>query len=118
MQIAPTRARSPKLGRHKRPSSSTTASKLSSNRSSQSIHRNLDKKVTQNRGTKESSLGSFKKPLRKCLPRHISEMTTLANTEDQDATFRTQHTEQHKIEQEAGQILEPCQIQTGLDAIL
>ncbi|XP_042974243.1 protein WVD2-like 6 [Carya illinoinensis] len=116
-KIAPTRARSPKLGRHKR-SSLMTASKLSGNRSSQSVQLNLDEKVTQNPTTKESSLNSFKKPLKKSFPRSLPEKTsTLANTTE-DATFRSQRTEQHKIEPEAGQRLEPCQIQTGLDAVL
>lgn len=95
-----------------------TASKLSGNRSSQSVQLNLDEKVTQNPTTKESSLNSFKKPLKKSFPRSLSEKTsTLANTTE-DATFRSQRTEQHKIEPEAGQRLEPCQIQTGLDAVL
>ncbi|KAF5482184.1 hypothetical protein F2P56_002773 [Juglans regia] len=115
---APTRTRSPKLGCHKR-SSSMRASELSGYRSSQSVHLNLEEMVTQNPATKESSLGSFKKPLQKSLPRPLSDQktTTLANTTE-DGTFRSQHTEQHKIEQEAGQRLEPCQIQTGLDAVL
>ncbi|XP_041003391.1 protein WVD2-like 6 [Juglans microcarpa x Juglans regia] len=100
-KIAPTRARSPKLGRHKR-SSLMTASELSGNRSSQSVHLNLDEKVTQNPATKESSLGSFKKPLQKSLPRPLSEKTTtLANTTE-NGTFRSQRTDDIRLNRKQG----------------
>lgn len=111
-KIPPTRAKSPKLGRHKR--SPLAASEGYSSQSSQSSRLSLDEKVTQTYGTKELSPKLFKKPLRKSLPRLPSEKTKLANSTE-GARFITQHLEQHTIEQESGQISEPRQSQTNSD---
>ena len=113
MQIPPTRARSPKLGRDKR--SSAAASEVSSSHSNQSGRLSLDEKVTQNFATKESSSNHFKKPHRKSLPKLPSERTTPSKSTENVMSL-TQHVEQHKVDQEAGQISGPSQIQTEIDA--
>lgn len=112
-KIPPTRARSPKLGRDKR--SSAAASEVSSSHSNQSGRLSLDEKVTQNFATKESSSNHFKKPHRKSLPKLPSERTTLSKSTENVMSL-TQHVEQHKVDQEAGQISGPSQIQTEIDA--
>ncbi|KAB1199405.1 Protein WAVE-DAMPENED 2 [Morella rubra] len=116
-KIAPTRARSPKLGRHKRSMETDSKGSSSRSRSSRSGHVSLDEKVTRNGATKESSTALFRKPVQKSLPRLPSEKTILANSTE-DATFLTPHLEQHEIEQGGGKISEPSQIETGTDANL
>lgn len=110
MQIPPTRARSPKLGRGK--GSSAASSEGSGSHSTRSGRLSLDEKVTRNYASKESS---GKKPLRKSLPKLPSEKNKLSNSREY-VTSSTQHLEQHKIDQDAGNISEPGQCKTEIDA--
>ncbi|XP_043700507.1 protein WVD2-like 6 isoform X2 [Telopea speciosissima] len=96
-KIPPTRAKSPKLGRHK--NSSTAETEGNNSRSYRSGRLSLGEKVSQNGLMKGSSPSQTKKPLRKSLPKLPSESSTLANATD-DATSATEH-EDHHLEKEA-----------------
>ncbi|KAJ4959386.1 hypothetical protein NE237_026497 [Protea cynaroides] len=95
-KIPPTRAKSPKLGRHK--NSSASEAEGNGSRSCGSVRLSLDEKVSHNGLMKGSSPSQTKKPFRKSLPKLPSEKSTLANSAD-DSTSPTQH-EEHNLEKE------------------
>ncbi|XP_042498686.1 protein WVD2-like 6 isoform X2 [Macadamia integrifolia] len=110
-KVPPTRAKSPKLGRHK--NSSTAEIEGNRSRSRQSGRLSLDEKVSQNGLMKGSSPSQTKKPLRKSLPKLPSEKSTLANATD-DATSPTEH-EDHHLEKEADPTAGPSQADSSTE---
>lgn len=98
MQIPPTRAKSPKLGRHK--SSSAAEPEGNSSRNCRSGRLSLDEKVSQSSLVKGSSPFHPKKPLRKSLPKLPSEKSTLANATD-GTTSRTEDGEDRNSDRDA-----------------
>lgn len=103
MQIPPTRAKSPKLGRKK----SSPAPESEGSSSHRSGRLSLDEKVSQNNPAKGISPGHPKKPLRKSLPKLPSERTNLSKSTNEAASLSQQ--------QEPVQVPDPSKSQPDAD---
>ncbi|MBA0821046.1 hypothetical protein Goarm_017926 [Gossypium armourianum] len=87
MQIPPTRAKSPKLGRRK--SSTPLDSDGNSNSGHQSVLLSLDEKAFQSTSSKVISPVNAKKPQRKSLPKLPSQKTSLSGSTNDEKTSNT-----------------------------
>ena len=86
MQIPPTRAKSPKLGRRK--SSTPSDSDGNSNSGHESGRLSLDEKASQSISAKVISPVHAKKPQRKSLPKLPSQKTSLSSETNEEKTSK------------------------------
>ncbi|XP_077220363.1 protein WVD2-like 5 isoform X2 [Tasmannia lanceolata] len=108
-KIPPTRAKSPKLGRHK--GSPSTDGEGNDNHTHGSARLSLDERTSRNGPTKESS-PHFKKQHRKSLPKLPSEKSALSNPDEETPAKLP---EQHKLESQSAPKAEPSPAEFELD---